>query len=78
MIGMGYGRAMSATNSQRPESATRSMSSLTTVWIVSSMPAVARGVKALDTRLRSRRCSSPSMFKMLRVTLSHSGPDVIP
>jgi hypothetical protein len=23
-------------------------------------------------------CSSPSMFKMLRVTLSHSGPDVMP
>ena len=30
------------------------------------------------TRLRNRRCSSPSMFRMLRVTLSHSGPEVIP
>ena len=54
------------------------MSSLTTVWMVSCIRAVARGVKARDTRLRSRRCSSPSMFRMLRVTLSHNGPDVMP
>ena len=41
------------------------------------MRAVARGVKVFDTRLQSAVFVA-FMFKMLRVTLFHSGPDVIP
>ena len=66
------------TTSQWPASATRSTNSFITPTMVSCRRRVARGVNALEQRLRNRWWASPSMHSRLLATLSHSGPDVMP
>ena len=69
---------MSVTTSQRPRIVWRSTSSVMTSMIVERSRAVARGVKAFDTKRRRRWCSSPSRLIRLAVTRSHIAPDVMP
>ena len=74
MIGTGYGRAMSATTSQRPCALIGSISPLITSTMMSSSRVTDRGVNAFDTSRRSRAWSSPLMASRVVLARCHSGP----
>ena len=78
MTGTGYGRAMSATTSQRPSAISGSVNCVMMSVIVVSRRATALGVNAFDSSRRSRAWSSPLTLSSDAVTRSHKGPDVMP
>jgi hypothetical protein len=78
MMGTGYGRAISATASQRPSAASESTSSVMTSTMMPSSRVTERGVNALDTSLRNRVWSSPFIASSDVLARSHSGPEVMP